>query len=132
MAQQTLNNGISGSAFRTILNENFTDLYTNKCVKNHASDTTDFGVASAVNFGHVKVASNTGLNIANGVLSGALASQAQATEGVSNLVLMTPARVKEAVTAYSVISDGNVIIKIGSTRPSAQSGKTIIWIDTSS
>ena len=36
MAQQTLNNGISGSVFRGILNDNFTDLYTNKANKNHA------------------------------------------------------------------------------------------------
>ena len=30
MAQQTLNNGVSGKVFRDILNQNFTDLYTNK------------------------------------------------------------------------------------------------------
>jgi len=132
MAQQTLNNGISGSAFRTILNENFTDLYTNKCIKNHASDTTDFGVASTVNFGHVKILTNAGLSISNGVLSATIASQQQATDASSNTVLMTPLRVKDAINTYGVVSDGNVIIKIGSTQPSAQSGKTIIWIDTSS
>ena len=45
---------------------------------------------------------------------------------------MSPARVKEAVNAYGVMSDGNTIIKVGGTQPSAQTGKTIIWIDTSS
>lgn len=33
MAQQTLNNGVSGKVFRDILNQNFTDLYTNKAPK---------------------------------------------------------------------------------------------------
>ncbi|MGM9543579.1 MAG: phage tail protein [Romboutsia timonensis] len=61
-----------------------------------------------------------------------VATSAEATAGTSNAKYMTPARVKDAVNAFGVISDGNVIIKIGGTQPTAQSGKTIIWINTAS
>ena len=132
MAQQTLNNGISGAVFRNILNENFTDLYTNKAVKNHASTTTDFGVATTSAFGHIKVTTGNGLNLSDGTVSLAAATTTEATAGTITNKVMTPARVKEAVNAYGVISDGNTIIKVGSTQPTAQTGKTIIWIDTSS
>lgn len=132
MAQQTLNNSISGLAFRTILNENFTDLYTNKAPKNHASSGTDYGVASTSNYGHIKVNMANGLNISNGTLSLAAASTSDATSATSTNVVMTPLRVKEAVNSYSVVSDGNIILKIGSSQPTPQEGKTIIWIDTSS
>ena len=60
------------------------------------------------------------------------ATQAEATAGTSGSKFMTPQRTKQAVEAYGVISDGNVIVKIGGTQPTVQSGKTIIWIDTSS
>ena len=66
MAQQTLNNGISASVFRQILNENFSDLYNNTPTKNHASATTDFGVATTNVFGHIKVTTGNGLNLNNG------------------------------------------------------------------
>ena len=132
MAQQTLNNGISGSVFRGILNDNFTDLYTNKAPKNHATTTTDYGVATNTNYGHIKVTSGNGLNLSNGTLSLTAATTLDATTGTATNMVMTPARVKEAVNAYGVMSDGNTIIKVGGTQPSAQTGKTIIWIDTSS
>lgn len=132
MAQQILNNGISGAVFRNILNENFTDLYTNKATKNHASTTTDFGVATTSAFGHIKVTTGNGLNLSDGTLSLAAATTAEATAGAITNKVMTPARVKEAVNAYGVMSDGNTIIKVSSTQPSAQSGKTIIWINTAS
>lgn len=61
-----------------------------------------------------------------------IASTAEAKAGTSNAKYMTPIRVKEALEGLGVISDGNVIIKIGSTQPSVQSGKTIIWINTGS
>ena len=132
MAQQTLNNGIAGSVFRKILNDNFTELYTDKATKNHASSTTDFGVATTSMFGHVKVTTGNGLKLTNGVLSLEAATTTEATNGTSTSVVMTPARVKEAVNAYGVISDGNTIIKVGGTQPSKQTGKTIIWINTAS
>lgn len=132
MAQQTLNNGISGSVFRGILNDNFTDLYTNKANKNHASTTTDFGVATTSAFGHIKVTTGNGLNLSGGTLSLAGATTSEAIVGASTTTVMSPARVKEAVNAYGVMSDGNTIIKVGETRPEGQIGKTIIWIDTSS
>ena len=132
MAQQTLSNGISGSAFRTILNENFSDLYTNKADKNHASSTTAYGVATASNYGHIKVTTGNGLNLSNGTLSLAAASKAEAEAGTSTSVVMNPARVKDAINALSLSTDGNIILKISDTQPSAVSGKTVIWIDTSS
>ena len=132
MAQQTINNGDAGSVIRKAINDNFTELYNNKAAKSHASSSTDFGVASTSVFGHIKVTSGNGLNISNGVLSLAAATTAQATAGTATDVVMTPARVKEAVNAYGVISDGNTIIKVSGSQPSAQSGKTIIWINTSS
>lgn len=61
-----------------------------------------------------------------------IATDAEAKAGSSNAKYMTPARVKDALTAMGAITDGNVIIKIGSSQPSAQSGKTIIWINTGS
>lgn len=132
MAQQQLNNGISGQAFRGILNANFTDLYSNKANKNHASSTNEYGVASGSNYGHIKVTAGNGLTINSGVLSLSAASKAEAEAGTSTSVVMNPARVKDAINALGVTSDGNVIIKIGDTQPSPISGKTIIWIDTSS
>ena len=45
---------------------------------------------------------------------------------------MVTQRTKEAMEAYGVISDGNLIIKVGGKQPSTQAGKTIIWIDTES
>ena len=132
MAQQTLNNGVSGKVFRDILNQNFTDLYTNKAPKNHASTTTDYGVATGTNYGHIKVTTGNGLNLSGGTLSLAGATTAEATAGTSTTTVMSPARVKEAVNVYGVMSDGNTIIKVGGVQPSAQTGKTIIWIDTSS
>ena len=132
MAQQTLNNGVSGKIFRDILNENFTDLYTNKAPKNHAATTTDYGVATNANYGHIKVTSGNGLNLSNGTLSLTAATTLDATTGTATNMVMTPARVKEAVNAYGVMSDGNIIIKVGGTQPTAQTGKTIIWVNTSS
>ena len=132
MAQQTLNNGVSGKVFRDILNENFTDLYTNKAPKNHATTTTDYGVATNTNYGHIKVTSGNGLNLSNGTLSLTAATTLDATTGTATNMVMTPARVKEAVNAYGVMSDGNIIIKVGGIQPTAQTGKTIIWVNTSS
>ena len=131
MAKQVLNNGISGAIFRQILNENFTDLYDNKSDKSHASSTTDFGVASTTFFGHIKVTTGNGLNLSNGTLSLAGATTVDATAGTSTTVVMTPARVKDAINAYSVVSDGDIILKVSPTQPEPQSGKTIIWLDTS-
>ena len=132
MAQQTLNNGVSGKVFRDILNQNFTELYTNMAPKNHASTATTYGVATSSNYGHIKVTSGNGLNLSSGTLSLAAASTSDAIAGTATNMVMTPARVKEAVNAYGVISDGNMIIKVGNTQPTPQTGKTIIWVNTAS
>ena len=132
MAQQTLNNGVSGKVFRDILNQNFTELYTNKAPKNHASTTLDYGIATSTNYGHIRVTTGNGLDLTSGTLSLTAATKSDAMAGIATNMVMTPARVKDAVNAYGVMSDGNTIIKVGRTQPSVQSGKTIIWIDTSS
>ena len=61
-----------------------------------------------------------------------IATEAEAKAGTVANKYMTPQRVKNAVEAFGVISDGNVIIKVGGTQPTAQTGKTIIWINTAS
>lgn len=61
-----------------------------------------------------------------------IASAAEAKAGTANNKYVTPARVKDAIDGLGVASDGNVIIKIGSSQPAVQSGKTIIWINTGS
>lgn len=66
------------------------------------------------------------------VLNYAMATKTEATTGATNNKYMSPQRTKEAMEAYGVISDGNLIIKVGGTQPSTQAGKTIIWIDTES
>lgn len=66
------------------------------------------------------------------VLNYSMATKTEATTGASNNKYMSPQRTKEAMEAYGVISDGNLIIKVGGTQPSTQVGKTIIWIDTES
>lgn len=66
------------------------------------------------------------------VLNYSMATKTEATTGASNNKYMSPQRTKEAMEAYGVISDGNLIIKVGGTQPSTQAGKTIIWIDTES
>lgn len=132
MAQQQLSNGTSGAVFRKALNDNFTELYNGKADKNHASADGSFGLASATMFGHVKVAGGNGLLNNNGVVSLAGATTSQAIAGTSTDTVMSPARVKDAVNAYGVMSDGNLIIKVGGTQPQKQTGKTILWIDTSS
>lgn len=132
MAQKNILNGSSGKTVREAINDNFTELYRDKANTNHASSTSNFGAASTTMFGHIKIADGGALTISNGVLSLATASTSQATSGTANNVVMTPARVKEAVNAYGVMSDGNTIIKIGGSQPTPQAGKDIIWIDTTS
>ena len=61
-----------------------------------------------------------------------LASQSEAQNGSVDNKYMTPLKTKQAIEYYGIISDGNVILKIGGTQPAVQAGKTIIWIDTSS
>lgn len=131
MAQQTLNNGVSGQVFREICNSNFTELYNTKAPNNHASTSTTYGVASNTNYGHIKVTSGNGLSLSNGTLVLNGASTTDATTGTATNLVMSPARVKEAVNAYGVMSDGNLIFKVGTEQPTPQSGKTIIWINTS-
>ena len=66
------------------------------------------------------------------VANNATATKTEAENGSASDKFMTPQRTKEAVEKYSVISDGNVIIKIGNTQPTPIAGKTIIFINTSS
>ena len=61
-----------------------------------------------------------------------IATAAEAQAGTSNAKYMTPARVLDEITAKSVITAGNINIVVGGSQPSPISGKTIIWIDTSS
>lgn len=124
MAQQTLNNSISGLAFRNILNQNFTDLYTNKADKMHASTTTEYGAASTTNFGHIKVNTNNGLSISGGVLGVLKASTSQ--PGTVQLVdnATTNDNTKAATaSALKSVKDSAIIAYQGTDVPSQSLGK---------
>lgn len=88
------------------------DTHKNSTTNPHSVTKSQVGLGSVENYG--------------------IASSAEAKAGTANNKYMTPARVKEEMEALGVISDGNLIIKVGSTQPTAQSGKTIIWINTGS
>lgn len=109
----TLNNSLT-----TIINTNKTSIeaalktHTDNKSNPHGVTKSQVGLGSVENYG--------------------IATDAEAKAGSSNAKYMTPARVKDALTAMGAITDGNVIIKIGNSQPSAQSGKTIIWINTGS
>lgn len=98
---------------------------------------TDVGGVNTALTNHINNKSNPHTVTKNQVGLGSVdnfgtASQSEATSGTASNKFMTPQRVREATEAYSVISDGNIILKIGDTQPQVQAGKTIIWIDTSS
>lgn len=78
---------------------------------------------------HGVTKSDVGLGL---VVNQGVATEINAKGGTANDVYMTPLRTKNAIDALGVASDGNVIIKIGNSQPAVQSGKTIIWINTSS
>lgn len=124
MAQQTLNNGIAGSVFRNILNENFTDLYNSKANTNHASTSTTFGAASTTNFGHIKVTNGNGLSISNGVLSMGVAStsQAGAVQLVNNATTNDSTKAATAAALKSV-KDAAILAWSGTSVPASSLGK---------
>ena len=98
---------------------------------------TDVGAVNTALTNHINNKSNphevTKEQIGLGsVVNYGIASQQEAQNGSVDNKYMTPLKTKQAVEAYGVISDGNVIMKIGGTQPAVQTGKTIIWIDTSS
>ena len=98
---------------------------------------TDVGAVNTALINHINNKSNphnvTKEQIGLGSVSNyGVASQQEAQNGSVDNKYMTPLKTKQAVEAYGVISDGNTIIKVGGTQPSVQTGKTIIWIDTSS
>lgn len=60
-----------------------------------------------------------------------LATDIEAKNGTSDNAYVTPKNIKQAMEGFGIISDGNLIIKISDTKPATETGKTIIWIDTS-
>ena len=98
---------------------------------------TDVGAVNTALTNHINNKSNPhkvtkGQVGLGSVVNYGIASQQEAQNGSVDNKYMTPLKTKQAVQAYGVISDGNTIIKVGGTQPSVQTGKTIIWIDTSS
>ena len=87
MAKQTIENLESAATVRNKLNSNFTDLYSNKADKSHASESADYGWATGSLYGHVRVVVGNGLSLTNGTLSlnTASTSQAGAVQLVDNL-----------------------------------------------
>lgn len=124
MAKQVINNGMSAKVVRGILNSNFDELYNEKAIKNHASSTTDFGVASTTNFGHIKVQSANGLTVTNGVLKMNLGttSQAGAVQLVNNSQTNDATKAATAAALKSV-SDAAIKTFSGTEVPSQSVGK---------
>lgn len=124
MAVQILNNGISGQAFREILNTNFADLESNKAIKNHASSSSEFGIGSTTTYGHVKVNNGNGLAINNGIVS---MSQGTSTQpGALRLIDSTESSdIGAAVSAHALKLVAQAAIKVytGTGNPSADLGK---------
>lgn len=124
MAKQTLNNGESAQIFRTKLNSNFDELYTNQVPANHASSLTTYGVASGSDFGHIKITAGNGLTITGGVLTLGLGttSVAGALQLVNNL---TTNDATKALTAAQgkILKDSAVVTYYGTGTPSAGTGK---------
>lgn len=56
----------------------------------------------------------------------------EAKAGTSNSATMTPATVRNALEGFGLITDGNIILKVGGNKPTTIPGKTIIWIDINS
>lgn len=61
-----------------------------------------------------------------------IASEAEARAAAVNTKYMTPLRTLNTIESKSIITDGNIVLKIANTQPARQSGKTVIWINTSS
>ena len=124
MPKQELNNLESASIHRTKLNENFTELYETKANTNHASSSTDYGIASPSLFGHVKVTQANGLAVTSGVLSIGLAS----TTNVGAVQLVNDYNTNDstkAATAAAVkgVKDAAVVVYYGTETPSGAIGK---------
>ena len=101
----------------------------------HAIDVADSAVTNVNNHAsnrsnpHQTTAQQVGLgNVGNY----GIATEAEAKQGTINTKYMTPLRTVDTITAKSIITDGDIILKISNTQPAAQAGKTIIWINTSS
>lgn len=68
----------------------------------------------------------------------AMASQTEAETGASNERYMSPLRTKQSIEANAVVNGvttsgiDSVVLKIQPTQPAAESGKIIVWINTSS
>ena len=115
-----LQNGLDGleSSLTTVINTNIASVtaaletHKNNTSNPHSVTKSQVGLDSVENYG--------------------IATENEAKAGSVNNKYMTPQRTKQAIDALGVGSDGNVIVKIQPTQPSPISGKTIIWINTSS
>lgn len=116
MAQQILENNQTGLQIRTAINENFTDVYTNKAPTAHDSPTSIYGVGSNTKYGHLKVNNTNGLTIVNGELNvlGATTTQVGVVQlndninSTSTTQAATANSVKKAATVAGTHLYGNV------------------------
>ena len=116
MAQQQLNNLESAYTFRTKLNANFTDLYTNKSQISHASGTSTYGLGTTSLFGHVRVSAANGLSINGGTISMNLASTTAPGASTSSTTALTAKQGK-------VLKDTMIVAYSGTTVPDNALGK---------
>ena len=133
MAQQTIENLESAAAIRNKINSNFTDLYTNKCTKSHASSSTTYGVATGSVYGHVRVTAANGLNLNNGVISLNAASTSQVGTVQLNNTL-TSTSTTQALTAAQgkALNDSISTLSSGKAPTSHASTATTYGIATTS
>lgn len=122
MAQKTLNNNETALEIRVKINENFTDLYTDKAQKDHSSITTEYGVASTNSFGHIKIGAN--INVNNGIVSINDATILQ--KGIVQLTSsLTDNSESKAATAAAVktLKDSAIVVLHGAEVPSNSLGE---------
>ena len=124
MGKQILNNLESANIFRTKANANFTELYDQKAIVNHSSNSNIYGVSSASMYGHIKVTASNGLAINDGVLTLGLA-----TTSIAGAVILvdnaTTADSTKAATANALkgVADSAVKTYYGTDVPTNDIGK---------
>lgn len=59
-----------------------------------------------------------------------IATQSEAEAAMINTKYMTPLRTMNTIEKNSIVSDGDIILKISDVEPNTVAGKTVIWIDT--
>lgn len=124
MAQQQLNNQESAFTFRTKLNANFSDLYSNKAQISHASSTNTYGLGTTSLFGHVKVTNGNGLNIASGTITmNAASTTSSGAVQLNDNLTSTSTTMALTAAQGKILKDSAIIAYYGTGVPDNSLGK---------